>query len=68
MSLLYGAMGYVIFNYAMKIGEFTRTKKARYLERALMAQKTYWIIMGVLAILGLGLTAILMLLVVMAAV
>ncbi len=65
MSLIYllAAFVYVYFSilllrYASSINNLVDTEKTRYLEEALLRQKTFWKGVGIMTIIGLGLTII----------
>jgi hypothetical protein len=56
--LLYGGFGlgfgYYLFSYAKTIGVFTSSGHAAHLEAALVAQKSFWKLVGIFAIVLLG--------------
>jgi hypothetical protein len=45
-------IAYLLWAYAQRIASFLRRPEPRKLESALQAQKTYWQVVGILALIG----------------
>jgi len=48
-ALLYGAGSYYLFAYSQRIGDFLRNPQRPQLEAALVAQKSFWKLLGIVA-------------------
>jgi hypothetical protein len=50
IAVIYGYFGYLLVTYSNRAGGFVRTRKVSELEKALLAQKDFWKIGGILMI------------------
>jgi len=55
-TFLYLYVSYLLFNYASTISRFLRSKEVRDLERAMVAQKSFWKVMGIVTAVWLALS------------
>jgi len=60
IGVIYFAGSYYLFVYGQRIGKFLETDRMSELAHALTAQKSFWRLLGILAVLWIGLVVLLM--------